>query len=86
MSNTAPNGKKNRTGLIVGIAVALGVVCFLAVFAVYYFVLRRKKPYENQDEGKAKGYVVFLLLVLLLLNWVSEPTLTLFASTFSCFP
>ncbi|RVX02516.1 putative LRR receptor-like serine/threonine-protein kinase [Vitis vinifera] len=50
VSNTAPNGKKNRTGLIVGIAVALGVVCFLAVFAVYYFVLRRKKPYENQDE------------------------------------
>ena len=86
MSNTAPNGKKNRTGLIVGIAVALGVVCFLAVFAVYYFVLRRKKPYENQDEGKAKGYVVFLLLVLLLLNWVSEPTLTFFASTFPCFP
>ncbi|KAL6329824.1 hypothetical protein AAG906_037536 [Vitis piasezkii] len=50
VSNTAPNGKKNRTGLIVGIAVALGVVCFLAVFAVYYFVLRREKPYENQDE------------------------------------
>ncbi|KAJ9687184.1 hypothetical protein PVL29_015866 [Vitis rotundifolia] len=50
VSNTAPNGKKNRTGLIVGIAVALGVVCFLAVFAVYYFVLRRKRPYENQDE------------------------------------
>ena len=86
MPNTAPNGKKNWTGLIVGIAVALGLVCFLAVFSVYYFVLRRKKPYENQDEGKAKGYVVFLLLVLLLLNWVSEPTLTLFASTFSCFP
>ncbi|KAL6329491.1 hypothetical protein AAG906_021499 [Vitis piasezkii] len=41
--NTAPNGKKNRTGLIVGIVVALGLVCFLAVFAVYYFVLRRKK-------------------------------------------
>ncbi|KAL6329769.1 hypothetical protein AAG906_037474 [Vitis piasezkii] len=34
--------QKNRTGLIVGIAVALGVVCLLAVFAVYYFVLRRK--------------------------------------------
>ncbi|KAL6329521.1 hypothetical protein AAG906_021529 [Vitis piasezkii] len=48
--NTAPNGKKNWTGLIVGIAVALGLVCFLAVFSVYYFVLRRKKPYENQDE------------------------------------
>ena len=64
LPNTAPNGKKNRTGLIVGIAVALGVVCFLAVFAVYYFVLRRKKPYENQDEGNAKRYVVFILLVL----------------------
>lgn len=50
VSNTAPNGKKNRTGLIVGIAVGLGVVCLLSVFAVYYFVLRRKKPYENQDE------------------------------------
>ncbi|KAL6329805.1 hypothetical protein AAG906_037514 [Vitis piasezkii] len=50
VSNAAPNGKKNRTGLIVGIAVGLGVVCFLSVFAVYYFVLRRKKAYENQDE------------------------------------
>lgn len=50
VSNTAPNGKKNRTGLIVGIAVGLGVVCFLSVFALYYFVLRRKKPSENQDE------------------------------------
>ena len=64
MPNTALNGKKNRTGLIVGIAVALGLVCFLAVFSVYYFVLRRKKPYENQDEGNAKRYVVFILLVL----------------------
>ena len=63
VSNTAPNGKKNRTGLIVGIAVGLGVVCLLSVFTVYYFVLR-KKPYENQDEGNAKGYVVFILLVL----------------------
>ncbi|RVW15719.1 putative LRR receptor-like serine/threonine-protein kinase [Vitis vinifera] len=48
--NTAPNGKKNRTGLMVVLAVGVGFVCILSVFAVYYFVLRRKKPYESQDE------------------------------------
>ena len=62
--NTAPNGKKNRTGLMVVLAVGVGFVCILSVFAVYYFVLRRKKLYESQDEGNAKGYVVCILLVL----------------------
>ncbi|KAJ9687179.1 hypothetical protein PVL29_015863 [Vitis rotundifolia] len=52
--NTAPNGKKNRTSLMVGLAVGVGLVCILSVFAVYYFVLRRKKPYESQDEDNAK--------------------------------
>ena len=64
VSNTAPNGKKNRTGLMVGLAVGVGLVCILSVFTVYYFVLRRKKLYESQDEGNAKGYVVCILLVL----------------------
>ncbi|WKA00055.1 hypothetical protein VitviT2T_018449 [Vitis vinifera] len=52
LPNTAPNGKKNRTGLMVGLAVGVGLVCILSVFTVYYFVLRRKKLYESQDEGK----------------------------------
>ncbi|CBI20023.3 unnamed protein product, partial [Vitis vinifera] len=50
LPNTAPNGKKNRTGLMVGLAVGVGLVCILSVFTVYYFVLRRKKLYESQDE------------------------------------
>ena len=62
VSNTAPNGKKNRTGLIVGIVIGVGLLCFLAVFAVCYFLLRRKRGYQNQDEGNAKGYVAFMLL------------------------
>ncbi|XP_059669289.1 probable LRR receptor-like serine/threonine-protein kinase At1g56140 [Cornus florida] len=48
--STTGGKKKNRTGLIVGIVVAVGVVSFLSVFVVYYFVQRRKQPSSNEDE------------------------------------
>ncbi|XP_059666687.1 probable LRR receptor-like serine/threonine-protein kinase At1g56140 isoform X2 [Cornus florida] len=47
---TTGGKKENRTGLIVGIVVAVGVVSFLSIFAVYYFVQRRKQPCNNEDE------------------------------------
>lgn len=62
VSNTAPNEKKNRTGLIVGIAVGVGLVCFFSAFSVYYFLIRRRRAYENQDEGNAKSYLVLIFL------------------------
>ncbi|PRQ29889.1 putative transferase, protein kinase RLK-Pelle-DLSV family [Rosa chinensis] len=42
-------GKKSKTGLIVGIAVPLGVVGLLLIFSVLY--LRRKKAEKYDDEG-----------------------------------
>ncbi|KAF8408691.1 hypothetical protein HHK36_004754 [Tetracentron sinense] len=40
--------KKNKTGLIVGILVSVGVVSFISIFAVFYF--RREKLGINEDE------------------------------------
>uniref|UniRef100_A0A5B6ZWK1 non-specific serine/threonine protein kinase n=1 Tax=Davidia involucrata TaxID=16924 RepID=A0A5B6ZWK1_DAVIN len=50
VSNNPPTSKKNRTGFIVGIVVAVGVVSILSVFALYCFVQRRKRPHSNEDE------------------------------------
>ncbi|KAA8523441.1 hypothetical protein F0562_009864 [Nyssa sinensis] len=50
VSNNTPSIKKNRTGLIVGIVVSVGVVSFLSVFVLYYFVQRRRRPHSNEDE------------------------------------
>lgn len=60
MSNGASNSKKNRTGLIVGIVVGIGLMCFLSVFSVYYFILRRRKANANKDEGNRKAFVGFI--------------------------
>ncbi|KAJ0100605.1 hypothetical protein Patl1_20862 [Pistacia atlantica] len=49
-----PTTEKNRTGLIVGIVVGVGVV-FLLVLAVFFIVRRRKRP-QTDDEGKAKDF------------------------------
>ncbi|KAF3968643.1 hypothetical protein CMV_007489, partial [Castanea mollissima] len=49
VSNSPPSSNKNRTGLIVGLVVGVGVVSFLAVFIVFYIV-RRRKPPTNDDE------------------------------------
>ncbi|KAK7850357.1 putative lrr receptor-like serine/threonine-protein kinase [Quercus suber] len=53
VSNIPPStsSNKNRTGLIVGVVVGVGVLSFLAVFVVFYIV-RRRKPPTNDDEGK----------------------------------
>ncbi|KAK7850401.1 putative lrr receptor-like serine/threonine-protein kinase [Quercus suber] len=55
VSNIPPStsSNKNRTGLIVGVVVGVGVLSFLAVFLVFY-ILRRRKPPTNDDEGKPK--------------------------------
>ncbi|XP_075645970.1 putative LRR receptor-like serine/threonine-protein kinase At1g56140 [Castanea sativa] len=49
VSNIPPSSNKNRTGLIVGVIVGVGVLSFLAVFVVFYIV-RRRKPPTNDDE------------------------------------
>ncbi|KAK9992792.1 hypothetical protein SO802_022495 [Lithocarpus litseifolius] len=49
VSNIPPSSNKDRTGLIVGVVVGVGVLSFLAVFVVFYIV-RRKKPPTNDDE------------------------------------
>nr|GMC53331.1 probable LRR receptor-like serine/threonine-protein kinase At1g56140 isoform X1 [Ipomoea batatas] len=51
VSNRPPSEqKKNRTGMVVGIVVAVGIVSFLSVFAVYCFVQRRKRQETYDDE------------------------------------
>ncbi|KAJ4705812.1 putative LRR receptor-like kinase [Melia azedarach] len=45
-----PSKKKNRTGMIVGIVVGVGVVSFLSVIAIFCFVQRRKRPHADDDE------------------------------------
>ncbi|WCJ37042.1 Leucine-rich repeat transmembrane protein kinase [Euphorbia peplus] len=52
VSNRAPSSKKDRTGLIVGIVVGVGVVSFLLVFAVFFVIQRRKRQstYDDDDE------------------------------------
>ncbi|XP_031119165.1 probable LRR receptor-like serine/threonine-protein kinase At1g56140 [Ipomoea triloba] len=51
VSNKPPSEqKKNRTGMVVGIIVAVGIVSFLSVFAVYCFVQRRKRQETYDDE------------------------------------
>ncbi|XP_062115780.1 probable LRR receptor-like serine/threonine-protein kinase At1g56140 isoform X1 [Humulus lupulus] len=49
VSNIPPSNKKNRTGMIVGIIVGVGALCFLSVL-VALFVHRRKKSQLNDDE------------------------------------
>ncbi|KAF8408661.1 hypothetical protein HHK36_004724 [Tetracentron sinense] len=50
VSNTPPTNKKKKTGVIVGIAVAVGVVSFLSVFVVFFLMKRRKRQQSNVDE------------------------------------
>ncbi|KAB1216924.1 hypothetical protein CJ030_MR4G016063 [Morella rubra] len=52
VSNKPPSGKKNRTGLIVGIVVGAGVLSFLSLLVVFYIVQRRKQLPTKEDEGK----------------------------------
>ncbi|TQD84485.1 hypothetical protein C1H46_029965 [Malus baccata] len=42
-------GKKSRTGLIVGIAVPVGVVSLLLIFAILYIRRKKSKKEDNED-------------------------------------
>ncbi|XP_027126971.2 probable LRR receptor-like serine/threonine-protein kinase At1g56140 isoform X3 [Coffea arabica] len=53
VSNNAPTRKKKSTGstgLIVGIVVPIGIASFLSVFAVYFFVQRRRRHQAFEEE------------------------------------
>ncbi|XP_057453357.1 probable LRR receptor-like serine/threonine-protein kinase At1g56140 [Lotus japonicus] len=49
VSNKPPSSGNSKTGLIVGIVVGVGVVSFLSVFAVFYFIQRRKRLLDDED-------------------------------------
>lgn len=49
VSNKPPSSKTNRAGLIIGIVVGVGAVCFLAVFAIFY-INRRRKLYDDDED------------------------------------
>ncbi|KAK7405410.1 hypothetical protein VNO78_06686 [Psophocarpus tetragonolobus] len=49
VSNKPPSSKRNKTGLIVGIVVGVGVVCFLLVLAFFY-VNYKQKRHDNDEE------------------------------------
>ncbi|KAK4594658.1 hypothetical protein RGQ29_018376, partial [Quercus rubra] len=48
--NRPPSSNKNRTGLVVGLVVGVGVLSFLAVFVFFYIVRRRKLPANDDEE------------------------------------
>ncbi|PON58301.1 Phosphorylase kinase, gamma catalytic subunit [Trema orientale] len=50
VSNKPPSTKKNRTGLIVGIVVGVGVLSISSALVAYYIVQRRKKSQMNDEE------------------------------------
>ena len=57
VSNNPPTRKKKSTGstgLIVGIVVPIGIASFLSVFAVYFFVQRRRRHQAFEEEGKER--------------------------------
>ncbi|XP_038686021.1 probable LRR receptor-like serine/threonine-protein kinase At1g56140 [Tripterygium wilfordii] len=51
VSNNPPGGgKKNQTGLIVGVVLGVGVACFVIVFFIFFIVQRkRRQDYEDQE-------------------------------------
>ncbi|KAF8408686.1 hypothetical protein HHK36_004749 [Tetracentron sinense] len=48
LPRTRASKKKNKTGLIVGIVVSVGVVSFILIFALFY--LRRKRSHSKEEE------------------------------------
>ncbi|XP_047941558.1 probable LRR receptor-like serine/threonine-protein kinase At1g56140 isoform X1 [Salvia hispanica] len=50
VSDTPPGGKKNRTGLIVGIVVPVSVAALLFIFAFCYLSQKREKQTSIDDE------------------------------------
>ncbi|KAK1591485.1 hypothetical protein Q3G72_008501 [Acer saccharum] len=57
VSNSPPtSNKKNRTGIIVGVVVGVGLVSFASILTIFWIVRRRKIP-SNDDEGiEARPY------------------------------
>ncbi|XP_019450589.1 PREDICTED: uncharacterized protein LOC109352863 [Lupinus angustifolius] len=49
VSNKPPSSNENRAGLIAGVVIGVGVVCFLSVIAIFY-VIRRRKRLEDEEE------------------------------------
>ncbi|TXG72560.1 hypothetical protein EZV62_001139 [Acer yangbiense] len=50
VSNNPPtSNKKNRTGIIVGVVVGVGLVSFVSILTIFWIVRRRKIP-SNDDE------------------------------------
>ncbi|KAI8553171.1 hypothetical protein RHMOL_Rhmol06G0323900 [Rhododendron molle] len=51
VSNKPPtSSKKNKTGLIVGISVPVGVLCFLSALALCCLVHQKRRPRQNEAE------------------------------------
>ncbi|XP_027353841.1 probable LRR receptor-like serine/threonine-protein kinase At1g56140 isoform X2 [Abrus precatorius] len=49
VSNNPPSSKKNRTGLIIGVVVGVGVVSFLSVFAIFCIIQKRKREADDEE-------------------------------------
>ncbi|KEH19252.1 LRR receptor-like kinase, putative [Medicago truncatula] len=49
VNSKPPSSKKNKVGLIIGVVVGVGAVCFLAVSSIFY-ILRRRKLYNDDDD------------------------------------
>ena len=58
-------GKKSRLGLIVGIAVPVGVASLIFIFAVFYM---KRKPQHSNEDGKNITAVVEVLVKYSLKN------------------
>ncbi|KAK4253497.1 hypothetical protein QN277_010161 [Acacia crassicarpa] len=50
VSNKLPGSSKNRTSLIVGVVVGVGVVSFLSILVVFCIVQRRKRHGDGEEE------------------------------------
>ncbi|CAI9108040.1 OLC1v1007550C1 [Oldenlandia corymbosa var. corymbosa] len=51
VANASPgSGKKNRSGLVVGIVVPIIIISFLSAFAVYFLIWRRKRRQMFEEE------------------------------------
>ncbi|KAG8365258.1 hypothetical protein BUALT_Bualt18G0085500 [Buddleja alternifolia] len=55
VSNVPPSRMRSRTGMIVGIVVAVGAASLLSLAAVYYVFQKRRKQKNFEDEGVARG-------------------------------
>ncbi|XP_047335960.1 probable LRR receptor-like serine/threonine-protein kinase At1g56140 [Impatiens glandulifera] len=54
VSNKPPSSKKNNTGLIEGVVVSVGVVILASLFALYFYI-QRKKRLQNIDDEEFLG-------------------------------